>query len=288
MVHTVEFANGARNDGGYVFAFSCGQGYAEANMKVRIWRLDEGCKEASISEKDDRIMVKGHLSTFAPTAFSHDSKTLLYLTSLRDEWGNHWTVVVIDVETGTENFQMQGHKDSIMWTGLSPDDQYIASAARDGYLKLYSTIDGILIRNYGPTGGQNCACAFDKEGKNLMVTTTGWQRVISYSPDGTKLAIGAADGRLVVYETNAMSLIQVWQPAKEQNGYRWDKDVTGIKWLEEGRRICWKTMNGRKDDTWRPGAWFNTLVVLESSGLIGSKDQDGALRIWELPEKTDK
>lgn len=74
--------------------------------------------------------------------------------------------------------------------------------------------------------------------------TTGWQRVISYSPDGTKLAIGAADGRLVVYETNAMSLIQVWQPAKEQNGYRWDKDVTGIKWLEEGRRICWKTMNG--------------------------------------------
>ncbi|CZR69488.1 uncharacterized protein PAC_19388 [Phialocephala subalpina] len=324
-VHTVEFAKAARKDGGYVLASSYGQGYAEADRKVRIWHLDQDCKEASTSRKDDKIIVKGDLTTFAPTAFSHDSKTLLYLTNHRDEWGNHRVVVAIDVETGKEKYQMQGHTDSIMWTGFSPDDELIASAAWDGFLKLYSSKEGKLIRDYGPTGGQNWACAFDEEGKNLVVTrggrppsafvwrtddprsfpvslkgTSGWQRVISYSPDGAKLAIGAADGRLVIYETKAMNLIQVWQLAEEKDSYRWVKEVTVIEWLDGGKRICWTPMDGSlhvydfesnvkwkwgpgKDDSWRPGAWFNTLVVLESNGLIGSKDQDGAFRIWKLP-----
>jgi WD40 repeat protein len=77
------------------------------------------------------------------------------------------SVVAIDVATGKENFQLQGHTDAIMWMGFSPDDEFIASAVWDGYLKLYSSKDGRLIWNYGPTGGQNWACDFDGEGKKL-------------------------------------------------------------------------------------------------------------------------
>jgi hypothetical protein len=44
-------------------------------------------------------------------------------------------------------------------------------------------------------------------------------------------------------------------------------------------------MGSGKEDTLRPGAWLDTVVVLEERGLVASKDQDGAFRVWKIPEK---
>lgn len=319
-IHRIEFAKNRGEVEEYVLACEYGEDYSGRNDYVRIWHLDKDCKEI---ESANKFMAKGSIPTFVPTAFSYDSKTFLYLTTTRDEWGNHPTITAVDVATGKEKYQMMGHRDSIMWAGFSPNDKFIASAAWDGYLKLYSGEDGKLIRNYGPTGAQNWACAFDPEANNIAVSTgrntflwrtddprsfpvtlvgkRGWQRVISYSPDGKKLAIGAAEGRLVVYDTKAMTLAQLWQLSQKDGSTRWLKEVTVIEWLGSGKRICWKPSDGSlqmydfesnlkwkwgtgNEDKWRSGMWFNTVIVLEETGLIGSLDQDGAFRMWEIPQ----
>jgi WD40 repeat protein len=125
----------------------------------------------------------------------------------------------------------------------------------------------------------------------------GWQRVISWSPDGKRLAIGAADGRLIVYDARSMSLEQVWQLTEMPQ--RWIREVTEVKWLEGGKKIVFKPSDGSthmydfeknlkwkwgpgKKDQWRQGAWFSTVVVLEECELLGSVDQDGSFRLWKI------
>jgi hypothetical protein len=40
-----------------------------------------------------------------------------------------------------------------------------------------------------------------------------------------------------------MTLTQIWQFARKNESQRWLKEVTEIKWLDNGIRICWKAMD---------------------------------------------
>lgn len=319
-VKRVEFApfpTGGK--GGYVLASDVQDDLGSGDQQVQIWFLDGECKE-----KGDGVKVDGHLATFSSTSFSHDGKKLLYLSDAHDDFGAHAQVTALDVKTGKKEFSMQGHIRPIMSVGFSPNDKLIVSNAWDGFAKLYDVKDGKHVRDLGPTGGQNWACDFSPNSENLALSrgsglpitfvwrpgdpqsfpialqgTSGWQRVISWSPDGSRLAIGAEDGRLVVYDASAMGLEQVWQLGEMDE--RWIREVTNAKWLDNSKRLMftpmdgsvqmydfetnkkWKWAAGEKDE-WRFGAWFNTLVVLEGRRLFGSKDQDGTYRIWKLPD----
>ncbi|KAH8805354.1 WD40-repeat-containing domain protein [Xylogone sp. PMI_703] len=330
LAKTVEFAK-VKKDGseGYLLAVESEKDISGATKQVKMWHLDKECKERSVfgsqGEKELDWIVNGGFPPFSPTALSPDSKTLLYLDDFHDKWGSHPRVTAVDAMTGKSRFSMQGHKDRIMWAGFSPSSEFIASTAWDGYLRLYNGCSGKLIRDYGPTGGQNWACDFSTDSRNLAVSRGNplantfvwrtddpqsfpitlhgikgaWQRVITFSPDGKHLAIAAADGRLVVYETNALTLRQVWQLGNVPR--RWIQEVSAIKWLNGGKRILFKPNNGsvqmydfisnrkwkwaaKESDKWRMGAFSHGLIVLENKGLFGSVDQDGSLRIWKIPE----
>lgn len=327
FVRKLEFAAVSKKHQGYLLAVHSQKDLSGRESQVGIWFLDEEGKEQESGDGEGGGVawtVEGKFPTFAPSAFSHNGKTLLYLSDVRDEWGIHPRVTAVDIETGKDSFHMQGHTDAIMWAGFSPDDKLIATTAWDGYCKLYVGKTGTHIRDYGPTGGRNWACDFSADSKNLAVSRgsggantyvwrtdedrsfpitikggQGWQRVISFSPDGERLAIGAADGRLIVYDARSMTLEQVWQLAPMHN--RWIHEVTEIKWLEDGKRILFKLSDGStrlydfeknlkwkwepgEKDQWRSGTWFSTSVVLEGSGLFGSVDQDGSFRVWKIPE----
>lgn len=328
QVERVEFAPFPKGgSAGYTLAVEAVDVLGDGKSTVQVWHLAErgeiGLQGDGIARTTGGFIVDGHLATFSPTVFSRDGKTMLYLNDVHDEYGTQKQVTAMIVATGTEKFHMRGHSDSIMWAGFSPDDKLIVTSAWDGFAKLYDAKDGKHLRDLGPTGGQNWACDFSPDSKNLAVSrgssgpstfvwqptdpqsfptvlggANGWQRVISWSPDGGRLAIGAGDGRLVVYDAKSMTLDQVWQLGEMPQ--RYIREVSGAEWLAGGKRLLftpsdgsvqmydfeqnkkWKWAPGEKYE-WMPGSWFNTLLVLEKRGLFGSKDQDGAYRIWKLP-----
>jgi WD40 repeat protein len=53
---------------------------------------------------------------------------------------------------------------------VRPDDKMIATAAWDGYYKLYHGDSGKHIRDFGPTGGQNWVCDFFVDSDNLAAS----------------------------------------------------------------------------------------------------------------------
>jgi WD40 repeat protein len=288
--------------------------------QIRIWYLDHEGKEKKPGSQGE-VAAPGSIPTFISSCFNSAGDTLLYSHM---KYEPNTRIFALDVKTGKEKFVMEGHPQQIMAVEFSPNDEYIASTASDGVLKLYRGDTGELIKNYGPTGGQNWAVAFSPDSKNIAVSrggrvastfvwstddqrsfpTTltgqrGWQRVIQWSPDGKRVAIGAADGRLVVYNVRVMTLEQVWQLA-EMDG-RWMREVTEVKWLQGGKKLLFKPSDGsihmydfelNRKWKWGPGesdgqgtgAWFNTVVVMEKRGLFASKDQDGSLRIWKIPK----
>jgi WD40 repeat protein len=320
---SIEFAKSPNGgDDGYILVSDSVKVFPVVSGReeeIRIWYLDHEGKEKNSGAKD-KVAVSGSIPTFVSSCFNTAGDTLLF-TRLKHV--PHTRIIALDVKTGKEKFVMEGHMQQIMSAGFSPNDKFVASTAWDGILKLYRGDTGELVRNYGPTGGQNWAVAFSADSNSIAVSRggqvastfvwstedprsfpitlrgeRGWQRVIRWSPDGKRVAIGAADGRLMVFNARAMTLEQVWQLA-EMNG-RWMREVTEVKWLEGGNKILfkpsdasihmydfelnrqWKWGPGDKD-VWSPGAWFNTVVVMEKKGLFASKDQDGALRIWKIP-----
>ena len=329
LVHKLEFARVPSGKDGYVLACQAQKDLSGREGEVQVWFLDEECRQKrDLDERAAPIKedwkIEGIFPPFAPSALSTDCAKLLYLSEVHDEWGLHARVTAADVATGKELFHMQGHTKPIMWAGFSPDDKLVATTSWDGLCKLYDAKSGKHIRDYGPTGGQNWACRFSNDSKNLAVSrgsgagpctfvwrtddprsfpialqgTRGWQRSISWSPDGGRLAIGAADMRLIVYDARSMALEQVWQLAETPE--RWICEVSEVKWLEGGRKILFRSTDGNTQMydfernlkcKWGPeekeelgaGASFS-MVVMEKRGLFGIVDRDGAFRVWKFPK----
>jgi WD40 repeat protein len=273
LVHKLEFARVPRGKDGYLLACNAQKDLSGRESEVQVWFLDKECKQKrdldeKTAPKNEDWKMEGKFPPFAPSALSTDCTKLLCLSEVHDKWGLHARVVAADVGTGKEIVHMQGHTEPIMWAGFSPDDKLIATTSWDGSCKLYDAKTGKHIRDYGPTGGQNLACDFSIDSKNLAVSrgsgagpntfvwrtddprsfpitlqgTRGWQRSISWSPDGRRLAIGAADMRLIVYDARSMTLEQVWQLAEAPE--RRFREVTEVKWLEGGKKILFKPTDG--------------------------------------------
>ena len=175
LVRGVEFAKvSKREKNGYVLACYSQKDLSGRESEVQIWFLDEECKEKNSNRegaaKEQGWKVEGKFLTFAPSAFSKDGKTLLYVSDFHDEWGVHPRVTAVDARTGKEKFHMQGHTGPIMWAGFSPNDKLIATTAWDEYFKLYDGKSGKHIRDFGPTGGRNWACDFSLDSNNLAVS----------------------------------------------------------------------------------------------------------------------
>ncbi len=277
-IDTIEFGKFSNKEvDGYVLASDSSVDGQGKDGIVCLWYLDRYCQKASLEnsryesdfKKDvlPQVTFKGRFATFGSSVFSHDHKTLLYLNDIDGATSNGYRISAFDIVPRKEKFVLEGCKATVTQAEFSLNDRFIASTAQDGYLKLYNGASGKLIRDSGPTGGQNWACDFSLDSRFVAVISGGsrpttfiWRtddpegfpstlkdndsigRVLSQSPDTRSIAIGARDRRLVIFNAQTTAIDQVWQLANSTE--RNVREVTEIKWLKGGKKIVFKPGDG--------------------------------------------
>ena len=87
------------------------------------------------------------------------------------------TAYIYDFEDSKATVSLTDYTNRIMSVFFSPDGQYVATAARDGYYKLWNTTTGELVHSLGTYEGENWVASFSPNGKQVLVSISGYANI---------------------------------------------------------------------------------------------------------------
>jgi len=265
--------------------------------KLRMWRLDN--EEESATKYSDL--------TASITCLAFVPKSDLILSGGNDQ---HWRLT--NVTTGKE-VRKNKHGGQVVGVAVSPNGQLLASAGKDGTVKLYdvATGQGRGILN-DPDGLALMDVAFSPNGQNLLVGTVGnvvrlWNLApvqaltptrpshfqaatcLRFGPDGTTLVSGGSDAFLRIWDIGT---------ARQRLAFKGHTGaVLGVALSADGRQAAtasadravklWDLPAG-KELTSFPG--LNTpihAVQFSPDGqVLAASGDDAIIRVWDLSNRT--
>ena len=192
------------------------------------------------------LIYRGHKGDVLSVAWSPNGQEIASA-------GLDSTVQVWNAATGQPILTYRGHSNAVFGVAWSPTGRYLASASEDGTVQVWNAVSGQHLYTYG---------------QQSNTAQSSWSAV-SWSPDGTRLAIGGTSGALVfdaltgknvtTYDVQGTvhdvawspsgqylaiasnSAVQVWNVASKQNVYTFTGDSQSaftVAWSPNGQRIA--------------------------------------------------
>jgi WD40 repeat protein len=237
-----------------------------ADMTAKVWDAQTG---------KETVTLKGHTGKVNSVAFRADGRVIV---SASDDK----TVRVWDVQTGKEISILKKHTGPVNSAAISSDGQRIVSGSSDGTAKVWNTQTGQEILSFVPlsvtvgTGG----------GK--FEAQPGQVNSVAFSPDGTRILIGASAlrsfGNVTVWETQTGQKVL---ELKEHTG-----PVHCVGYSFDGQRIVIGGENSLKVRDAQTGQ--ETLTIKGHNGavrsvayspdgkrIVSGSRRDDDLKLWD-------
>ncbi len=179
---------------------------------ARLWSIETG--------QVLRVFV-GHGDSIASLAFTHDGSRIVSASS-------DSTVRVWDIASGAEIMRLTGHNEDVYGLAISHDDRRLYTGGVDRYIRMWNLETGEVIRQvighgravFGLTlsadgryllsiGDDQHSRIWDAETLELISEQRHPVRIFGadFSPDASRYAIGGADGRVFIYDTQNNALV---------------------------------------------------------------------------------
>jgi WD40 repeat protein len=222
-------------------------------------------------------------------------------------------VFVWDAASGSELYRMEDHTDMVYDIAFSTDGAHLYTASRDGVLAVRdpasgsqtNAIEGFTRSFYDITGKDNGAFIASSEGVvvewdpaaieiiNVIgpfeesggLLSTGAVQAVNYSPNGTTLAIGDPQGRIVLWDTASNTEIKTI--GSRDAGHL--NYVSGLDWSPDGTQIVtssadttvifWDVEGGEPLQHYQPSDanTMNNVVFSADASTAIAVNQDGSI-----------
>jgi WD40 repeat protein len=226
--------------------------------------------------------------------------------------GEKGTAVLFEMETGEIVRRLEGHRvcgdpQECSVTGLAfhPDDKWLATAALDGRILLWSTADGKVLRVIDVSqkidaisvnsDGTIIAAGSRDSNITLWNTDTG-EKVrtlkghkkmvygVAFSPDGTRLASASYDDTAMIWDVeNGRMLHRLRGHAVTLEDVAFHPDGRIVATASSDRTvILWNAEDGRPINLLRGhDSIVHAVTFTESGDRLISGSRDNTIRVWD-------
>jgi small GTP-binding protein len=160
-------------------------------------------------------------------------------------------------------YRLDNHSETINCIKFSPDAKLIASAAFDGWVLLWEVTTGNLWQR-------------------LAITAT-YPRVLEFSPDGARLAVGCTDKTIQIWNLTGQLEQVLNNHTRNVNTLAWSPDGTTLaSGADDGMIILWDTQSWQICHALSGHAHrVNSVAFSPTGNLLASGGDDKFIYLWQ-------
>ena len=310
--------------------------------------IDRTARVWNVNSRTEIRKLQGHSERINTVAFTPDGKTLAsagwdYRVRFWDlengeekmvwnvkEWINYLSFspsgTTLAVATNGKNVRVvkvaelsadkppvtvfEGHRNDVLCTAFSPDNETLATGGRDGTVRLWNVEAGIPIANllghgdavrslsFSPNGERLASASVDKSARVWDVSEpaqvlrltghSSWVNDVAFSPDGDWLASASWDGTARIWSVSKAQVIATLRGHKSRvYAVAFDPDGLTLATGSSDKTVrLWNLQTGKTTQILHGHTGEVFCVAFSPDGLLlasGGGQADGRTRLWSLP-----